>query len=653
MPFDIEGAKKAGYSDAEIADHLAQGSGFDIAAARKSGYSDSELLSHLSSNQTKYQDPNSDIPQVDANGVPLPNRPAVTKESPLTLTENPVVGGIEALGGAVLGGAAGLAGQIAGTVKGIGQSVVDGTYGTQAGANSTEDTAAGYAQSAAAPFMPRTETGREYLQAVGEVAEPLAGLAPLREAAIIGQTARLGAPAAGATFDSASALAKDSIQAAASKTSDYLKSPDSSDIKSMGAAQADPSIMRREMAAQLPVDPQLTEGQATRDFNQQRFEQEAMKSELGEPLRQRAAQQHVALRQSIDSWLDDTGAEAPDIRATGIAIDKAIREKSLQDKSKIRAAYKTAEQSGELSEPVNMANLVDSLNSSRSAESTAPVLNATKKELVRLGGAIEDEQGNLIPSDMTLGNTEQLRKFINKVTGDDSTNINFARELKGVIDTTTKESGGDVYRQARRLREKYARQYEDRAVISDLLSNKRGTADRKVALEDVFDRIVFRGSLDDARFARRVLQTGGESGQQAWKEVQGAGLRYIRDEATKNISRDVNGNEMISPAGLNKAINRLDADGKLDFIYGKNGAEKIRAINDIAKVLFTSPPGSVNTSNTAGVLLAALDMAVSGTAGLPLPIASGVRFAVKNIKDRKLKAKIQAALGDSNKEKKI
>ncbi len=45
--FDIDGAKKAGYSDAEIADHMAQESGFDAAGARKSGYSDAEIIQHM------------------------------------------------------------------------------------------------------------------------------------------------------------------------------------------------------------------------------------------------------------------------------------------------------------------------------------------------------------------------------------------------------------------------------------------------------------------------------------------------------------------------------------------------------------------------------------------------------------------------------
>lgn len=47
MPFDIEGAKKAGYSDAEIADHLGTEQKFDVASARKAGYSDMEILGHL------------------------------------------------------------------------------------------------------------------------------------------------------------------------------------------------------------------------------------------------------------------------------------------------------------------------------------------------------------------------------------------------------------------------------------------------------------------------------------------------------------------------------------------------------------------------------------------------------------------------------
>ena len=48
MGFDVEGARKAGYSEPEIVDHLAKQSNFDIAGAKKAGYNDAEILQHLS-----------------------------------------------------------------------------------------------------------------------------------------------------------------------------------------------------------------------------------------------------------------------------------------------------------------------------------------------------------------------------------------------------------------------------------------------------------------------------------------------------------------------------------------------------------------------------------------------------------------------------
>jgi len=47
MAFDVEGAKQAGYSDAEIAGHLASTMKFDAEGARKAGYSDQEIIAQL------------------------------------------------------------------------------------------------------------------------------------------------------------------------------------------------------------------------------------------------------------------------------------------------------------------------------------------------------------------------------------------------------------------------------------------------------------------------------------------------------------------------------------------------------------------------------------------------------------------------------
>lgn len=47
MPFDVEGALKAGYSAAQIADELASSHGFDIGGARKAGYTDDQIIQEL------------------------------------------------------------------------------------------------------------------------------------------------------------------------------------------------------------------------------------------------------------------------------------------------------------------------------------------------------------------------------------------------------------------------------------------------------------------------------------------------------------------------------------------------------------------------------------------------------------------------------
>ena len=72
----------------------------------------------------------------------------------------------------------------------------------------------------------------------------------------------------------------------------------------------------------------------------------------------------------------------------------------------------------------------------------------------------------------------------------------------------------------------------------------------------------------------------------------------------------------------------------------------MRDLNEIAKVVLTMPPGTVNTSNTASVLLAALaEAGVSGSlTGLPLPVLTGLRALSVHVKDRRIRQRVQEAL---------
>jgi hypothetical protein len=326
-------------------------------------------------------------------------------------------------------------------------------------------------------------------------------------------------------------------------------------------------------------------------------------------------------------------------------VDKALVQQFQADKNKVRTAYKAAEKAGEMEQPVALQSLVDHLNESAPDAATAPILDVARKRAVRLGIALEDANGELIAQPVPLKLAETMRQAINRATDYEPTNVRQATIMRGLIDESTDGLGGALYKSARKERQRLAQNYENRAVVNKLVTLKRGTTDRNVALEDVFSHTILDGSLDDVRNVRRVLQRSGADGQQAWKELQGQTVQYLKSEATKNVARDVRGNEIVSAAGLDRAIKKLDADGKLDFVFGKKGAQTLRDLNDIAKDILTVPPGAVNTSNTASVLAATLDLMLSAGTSLPLPAASGMRLLLREVKDRKLAARVRESLG--------
>lgn len=57
MAFDIAGARAAGYSEDEIAEHLASSRGFDYGGAVKAGYSPEEIVAHLSESPAETKTP--------------------------------------------------------------------------------------------------------------------------------------------------------------------------------------------------------------------------------------------------------------------------------------------------------------------------------------------------------------------------------------------------------------------------------------------------------------------------------------------------------------------------------------------------------------------------------------------------------------------
>lgn len=412
-------------------------------------------------------------------------------------------------------------------------------------------------------------------------------------------------------------------------------------------AAATPEALRRVTTAEgLPVPIKLTRGAASREAQQLEFEKEQLKSSLGGPLRQRAEENNLQALQNFDALVDMTDAQLSDLSSTGGAVVKTLTEGLTAAKNKTRAAYKAAENAGELENNVTLKNVVDYINENIPEGDLAPVLKAARAKAVAIGAAVPDQAGNLIAQPVTLKQAESLRQTFQRA-GFEGADQFHGGTLRRVFDSETENLGGDLYKKARAIRTEQARKFENRAVVARLIKNRKGMEDPLVAADQVFRKSVLGSSPEEITFLKRVLVTSGKDGQQAWKELQGATVRHLRDEATKGMGMDSSDRPLVSPAKLNQTIRALDANGRLDVILGKKNAAIVRDLNDVVKYVTTVPPGTlINSSGTAGTLLAAMAEAGATGAliGLPLPIASGITQLVKMRKEGRTKAKINEAL---------
>lgn len=615
----------------------------------------------------------SGLPDFDENGVIREDQPPQPKpqEKPFS-TMDKIIGGLEAGATLATGAVGGAIGQAAGGLHGIAESVVDGTFGTQQGAQNAVNRATQFSN--ALTYEPNTAGGRRAVGAVGEFIEdtgldtlpPVLGGGVGVTAATLGRAsvpvattaAREVAQAAKPVVAQVVEQAKRPVTAVTEAAKNAFNRESSSTgpaPANIGAAQVDPATVRQALAADLPITPELTKGQISRDPAQLKFEVETAKDgEMGAPLRQRYEQQHQAIQQNFDAFIDQTGSQTGgNARDVGLMVDGALQKQMQTDKNRVRVAYNKADKSEEASTPVDVTrpvsvledgeiSVIDYLNSQPELPTT-PIITAAKRTAVSLGIAQKANDGSLVPGNPTIKQLEKWRSEINGNVNQEAPNIRQATILKGFIDAHVEPYAGTLYKAARAERKRFGDKWEKHTIIKDLTSNKKGTDDRKVAYEKVVDRVIYSGSLDDLRQAKRIIMTSGPEGKQSWSEIQAAVLQNIKDEATKGMAPDAQGNQMISPAALNAQIRKLD--DKLDFIFGKEGAEKLRALNEVSKTIFTVPASAaINHSNTAATLSAAMDLVLSGMSGFPAPVASALRISTKHIKDRKIRKRVEDAL---------
>jgi hypothetical protein len=534
------------------------------------------------------------------------------------------------------GATAGTAGLIGGTIEGLVQSARQGKFGTQEGVRMAQEAAT--RRAAGLTYQPRTQEGKEQTQAVaGFLQEALPPVVPM-----------IGAPGA---ITTSAGMPKTSYLAR--RVSSALEKTEPTVVGgkvSAGAAATQDALRRVTVAEGLPVPftgpAGLTSGQATRNFTQLQFEKEAAKlAEMGAPLRERTENQAATFIQNFDALVDRAEPMRTGKRDVGMAVSQALETKAGAVKNRIRSLYKQADEKGETTAPIDMSPVVPAFDELSRYEGVAPNVTAIRREAMRLG-VISDQNGNMVANQASLKNAEVLRQFINQSTDwQDPRQALLAKQIRNAIDSATEGKGGELYKKARKLREDYANEFENVGLTSKLLATKRGTDERQVAFEDVFDKIIVMSPIEETNKLRRSLLTAGNEGKQAWADLKAAGINYIKDASLSGSQADARGNPLLSPAKLNKVVKQLDDEGKLESLYGKKQAQQLRDLAELSTVIYTAPPGAINTSNTASALQVALDASLTYVvSGYPAPVATILRESSRYMKNRETKKRIREAL---------
>ena len=478
-----------------------------------------------------------------------------------------------------------------------------GGYGTPQGKEMGQQAAQTTSQQF---YQPRTETGPSIVNQLGKalaVLPPTLGstgatLNALTPAAV-SQTRAMVTPVATSTQQRMAALLQ----------------PQKPQMVGMGAASTDEAILRQQRALEQKIP--LTKGEQLQDFGLLKRESDLPKEnpELAKGLIEFKQGQKQSILKRFEELSEQTGAQYADptaYRKVGSLVDSALVKEFDAKKLKVDKAYEKARDAGETKQVVDTTKLDQWL------ETNAP--EAISVSEINTIGAKLEQLKKLKNGQVTVDDLENLYKVAGEMGEPGKSSGKKMKEVKNLINEMTDGAGGDLYRAARAQRAELGREFENTYRVAKLLGTKGGYADRAVALDDVFSHVVLDGSLEEMRTVTKLLKKGGPDGQQAYAELQGQTVQYLKDQLTKNASGQ------LSFAKLKTAIDTLDREEKLTYMFGKQGRQTLMDVRDTIENALIKPEGAVNYSNTGSVVARLLDK----MAAIKFPLAKSASDVVKN-----------------------
>jgi hypothetical protein len=526
--------------------------------------------------------------------MPAEGKPAVAAapkpepKSELQKAGHDLGAGIEGVGELGLTGLTGAVGTVSGGLAGIGQTANRLLRGDSLDDSLAKGGATTRAVRDKLTYEPKSDDGKELAHTVSlpmKVASELLGEGGEKAGSLVGPKTAAAGRTIGEVIPEGAAAA---LGARALKTPLKEAAPvagkDYSPLRNMSKPEADRFYSMKDQG----VDPTL--GNVTRDPAQVRFEQQTAQTEAGARLDQRHREQDTALLGSIEKLKKgETGKNEAD---TGRSVRGALESKAAAKKQDINQKYDKARAAGETKEMIDTTSLGEYFKRTEADAIAVPELNAMKTAFETLQK--KNEHGQISIDDLEL-----LREKAGKLQQRDGSVKTYMGEIRDGIDKMTEGKGGDLYKAARKSRFDYGTEFEEHRGVGNIVDKSTRT-DLLTAAEDVFNKTVIGGSIDELGQVVSSLRTAGKeqmpAATQALKDLQTRTIDHLSEAATRNSKGDrIN----FSPAGMKKAMTDI-GDERLNLLLGKEAVNELKKTLRNAEDVKTNPvraPGSDTSLN--------------------------------------------------------
>jgi hypothetical protein len=357
------------------------------------------------------------------------------------------------------------------------------------------------------------------------------------------------------------------------------------------------AVNNHNKALSLDVPVELTEGQATQKPDLISDEKNARAA--SPRFVERFNQQNVALRKNIEKLKKDV---APDTNAIDY-VDNAenaighVETEQIARKQKTNEAYKILEEANGGKFPVNSQlfakNAIESLAKNEDYEFLPKIISDRLQDYV---------SGKRV---MNFNQFDNLRTIISRSTREfqQANNGNAVHALslvrQALEDLPMGEQTSNIKALADNAR-KLAKADFDLENTNKLYSD---VVNKKSDSSNFIQNNILRGKNKDFENAIQLMSKN----EDFMQHIKQGTMDYILREST-----DASGN--IKTAKFKNLIDNLDVNGRLDTLYGKETAQKLKNISEVGQLISAEPEGGyINKSNSMVVAKQLIKKGIQGS----------------------------------------